>query len=404
MLRVLLATDAPTLTSGYAQQTAIFAPRLARHCHLAIHALAGWQQGDIMEFQGIPVYPAGYGTFGEDTIQRWAKHHRADVVITLKDIGVFNPNAFQGLRWCPMTPIDHEPVPPEVAARLRMAYAPIAYAPNGLVEMRQMGLNPLYIPHGYDPTLFYPMDRREARAKLRIPDDAFVVGCVAVNRLGLPSRKAWPEFLHGLAPFLHANPNAYAYLHTSLAEDGFEGGVNLVHLARELGIHHRIMSCDQEVYRYFGFDHGYLNAMYNSFDVLWALSRGEGFGLPTLEAQACGVPVIVGGWAAQRDLCFSGWVVPKEDARPEYSGQYAYQFTPSTPRITAALTEAMETLRTPGMAAIYAERAVTGAAPYNIDTLIETHWRPALTQLERRISRETYRGVQRIVFPHEVIA
>jgi glycosyltransferase involved in cell wall biosynthesis len=39
-----------------------------------------------------------------------------------------------------------------------------------------------------------------------------------------------------------------------------------------------------------------------SANVLMLASRGEGFGIPVIEAQACGTPVIVTDWTAQPEL------------------------------------------------------------------------------------------------------
>jgi hypothetical protein len=57
-------------------------------------------------------------------IAKAARAWRADVVITLKDTIVFNPQAFQGLRWLPMVPIDHDPVTPMAIERARASYRP----------------------------------------------------------------------------------------------------------------------------------------------------------------------------------------------------------------------------------------------------------------------------------------
>jgi glycosyltransferase involved in cell wall biosynthesis len=53
-----------------------------------------------------------------------------------------------------------------------------------------------------------------------------------------------------------------------------------------------------------------LNAMYNAADVFLLPSQGEGFGIPVLEAQASGCPVIVTDFTAQSELCGGGWKIP----------------------------------------------------------------------------------------------
>jgi glycosyltransferase involved in cell wall biosynthesis len=53
----------------------------------------------------------------------------------------------------------------------------------------------------------------------------------------------------------------------------------------------------------------FMSAIYNAFDVLLNPSMGEGFGVPIVEAQACGVPVIVSDHSAMSELVGPGWLV-----------------------------------------------------------------------------------------------
>src|SRR5512138_2547640 len=336
-LRVLFASDAPWATSGYAVETALYAARLKNHCDLALLCTFGLH-GGMQEWNGIPVFPGGADAFANDVIAKAARAWQADIVITLKDVIVFRPDMLQGLRWLPLVPVDHDPPAPAVIERARAAYRPIAYAPHGFKALRKAGLDPLYAPHAYDPAIYYPVAQAEARAALNIPPDLFIVGTCAVNRGGIPSRKAWVENLQAFAQFAKDKDNARYFLHTDMASDGYEGGIPLQGLLAEFGIAHKVMFCDQERYRYGGFPNEYMRAYYNSLDVLNAVSLGEGFGIPSLEAQACGVPVIVGDWCAHEDLCFGGWKVRKDEAHHFYDSQQGWVYLPQP----AAIAKQME--------------------------------------------------------------
>jgi len=54
-----------------------------------------------------------------------------------------------------------------------------------------------------------------------------------------------------------------------------------------------------------------LNGIYNAFDVFTLPTRGEGFGLPVLEAMSAGVPVVVTDYSAHPEWCKdAGILVP----------------------------------------------------------------------------------------------
>lgn len=405
-LRALIASDAPWSISGYANQVRQFAPALAALGHdVALLATYGLH-GAIQEWRGLRVYPGGADSFANDVIGHAARDWKADIVITLKDSFVFKPEAMAGLRWMPMTPVDHEPLPPVVAQVCHAAYRPIAYAPNGFRELRKAGFDPLYAPHSYDPTIMYPMDRTEARKLFGLPDDLFIIGTVAVNRGGIPSRKAWPQNLEAFALFAKDKPNVRYFLHTDIAEDGFEGGIPLRPLCAQLGILDKVLFCDQTQYRRATFGDDYLRMFYGAIDVLNAVSLGEGFGIPALEAQACGTPVIVSDFAAHRDLCWAGWKVDK--GLRFYDGQGSYVFIPQPEAIAEAMEGAYGNLQqewsTGGTVAdTLRSRAIAGAAPHALPRVIEEHWRPLLEEVERDIRGEKSRGVLRIVRKEEVL-
>lgn len=398
-MRLLVCSDAPWSTSGYANQVKQFAPALAALGHdVALLATFGLH-GAVREWEGLRIYPGGADSFANDVIGWSARDWQADVVITLKDSFVFKPEAFQGLRWVGLIPVDHEPLPIPVAQVCRAMYRPIAYAPNGFRELRKAGFDPLYCPHTFDPRIFHPEDKSEARKFLGLPDDLFVIGTVAVNRGGIPSRKAWPQNLEAFKLFAKDKPNVRYFLHTDLAGDGFEGGVPIQVLCEQLGIADKVIFSDQERYRRGGFPEQYLLAFYNAIDVLNAVSLGEGFGIPQLEAQACGTPVIASDFAAARDLCFAGWKVGK--GIKFYDGQSSWTFIPDPEAIAQAMEgaytahlESWDELR---------PRAIAGAAQYELNHVIQTYWKPALEELERSISRDAAgRGVLRVIRPEEV--
>src|SRR5678815_4986079 len=80
---------------------------------------------------------------------------------------------------------------------------------------------------------------------------------------------------------------------------------------------------------------------YQAFDVLLSVSMAEGFGLPLIEAQSCGVPVITGDWSAMGENCYAGWKVAQADSEPWYVTPYGADCQWRLPHI-GAIVECLE--------------------------------------------------------------
>jgi glycosyltransferase involved in cell wall biosynthesis len=107
---------------------------------------------------------------------------------------------------------------------------------------------------------------------------------------------------------------------------------------------------------------------------------GEGFGIPILEAQACGTPVIVGDWTAMSELCFSGWKVAKSDAIPVWNALHTFQYLPKSEAIAEKLEAAYKMRGNQD----YRKRARDGAMKYDADKVTEKYWLPTLKILSNR--------------------
>lgn len=182
----------------------------------------------------------------------------------------------------------------------------VAWTQFGVDEFRKGGYRgpASIVPLGVDCELFRPLDKQECRAKvlpasLGIPPDAFVVGFVGRNqprkRIDLLLRyfAAWLEGPYATATT--ADPEkAYLYLH--VAPTG-ESGTDIRSLTRYYGLEGRVI-VSHPANMGEGIADSVLPYVYGAMDLFLTTTQGEGWGLPVLEAMACGTLCAVPDWSA----------------------------------------------------------------------------------------------------------
>jgi len=300
-LRILFSTNAPWSTSGYAQQIRELAPKIRDAGYdVGIVCFYGLDGGKII-LDGITMYPKIGDMWGEDAVINHQNDFKADVVITLQDIWVLKPEALKHFKnWIAIVPIDHEPTPPAIRERLKMAYRVITYSPFGKRQLQEEGINSTYIPHTVDIKLFKKVNKSEMRKQLNIPEDIFLFGMVAANKDN-PSRKSFQEAMDAFAIFHKKHPKSGMYFHTMVkSSPGFQG-FPIEDYAKVLGIQDSIYTIPlyELLYKVSKED---MHKIYNAFDCLLSPSENEGFGVPIIEAQACEIPVITTRFTAMRDM------------------------------------------------------------------------------------------------------
>jgi glycosyltransferase involved in cell wall biosynthesis len=379
-VKILLHSNAPWSASGYGQQAAMFAPRLARTHEVGISAFHGLS-GSPFDFGSLRVYPGSGGGWGNELVRPHAERHfgslRGGLVLTLVDVFVLEPAVFAGLNAACWVPVDHDPPPPAVPAFFAATGAvPIAMSRFGADRLRD--LDPLYVPHGVATQVFTPQDQGERRAAAGLPSGAFIVGIVAVNK-GAPSRKSLAEMIEAFAIFRARHDDALLYLHTELL--GQFSGTHLPSLIEDLGLDERsVIVVDQYRYLYEPFAPEDMAGMYSTLDVLMNASMGEGFGLTVLEAQACGVPAIVTDFTAMREVCGAGWKVGYER---QWTDQSSWQARPHVEELVESL-EASYAQPAAERAALSAQAREHSLA-YDADRVLDEYWTPALNALARRL-------------------
>ncbi len=397
-VRLLLVGNAPWSPSGYGEQIALFLPRLQALGHdvalMATHGL----QGSRFEWNGVTVYPSD-NQLGNRVMMTYAKDFQADQIIVLHDAWPLTPDAWDdGPPVAIWTPIDHYPIPPAVLAVLsHERVQPIAMSRFGEGLMDAFNLEPLYVPHGVDTNRFYPRPeiRDAVRAELGIPADAFLVGMVSANG-GNPAtdRKGFGPAFMAFAQFAKDHPDAWMYVHTR-AEPLPSGGQHLDVLARATGCPSDRLAFPNQAALDLGMGHDVVAALYQAFDVLLMPSMGEGFGIPNIEAQASGCPVIASDHSAMTELTAgTGWLI---EGQPFWDDlQQSFFFTPFIASVHACLTDAYENR---GDREVLSTAAVEFAQAYDADRVTQEFWVPVLAKLAGEepapVSRQVRRAQER---------
>lgn len=305
-LRVMFCSNSPTANSGYSIQMQELLPFIRDEGFpVGMVAFYGYEGGNPAEFvgyEGIKMYPRMGDVWGSDGMIAHGQDFKADVMFSLQDAWVLDTNNLKKIRnYIPIVPIDHDPVPAIILEKLRQAYRIVTYSKFGYNELKRVGLNSTYIPHTVNTEIFKPMDQGVIRDKLGLPRDAYIFGMVAANKDN-PPRKSFQEAMDAFKEFLNKRPNALMYFHVQVEQ---AGGFPILSYARFLGIEKQVFFTPLYPMLYH-MDKKDMAEIYNSFDCLLMPSTSEGFGIPTIEAQACGKPVIVNDFTALPELVLSG--------------------------------------------------------------------------------------------------
>lgn len=373
-MRLLLHSNAPWMATGYGVQTRLLMRQLrAAGHHVAVSAFAGLTGADI-EWEGHPILPHAQVAWGLDVLVAHADRWNADAIITIMDTYKLLHLAPQLSRY-PLacwTPIDCDPISRGDRETLAASGAiPVATSAFGHRMMIHAGFDhALCAPHMVDTHEYRPMeDRDDYRAELGA-GDRFVVGLCAANRDMV--RKGFPEQFAAFARFRLKRQDAILLVHS---QPQCVAGLDLMALAADFDLLPHIRFTDQYVQDVGLMDTEMMRRWYSACDVVMLCSYGEGFGLPLIEAQACGTPVIATRASAMTELVGSGWLVSSDPIWNAYL--HAYWRRPRIHEIVKALHTAY------GTASTKRQEARQNALRFDVDTRFATDWPPILKGLEQ---------------------
>lgn len=383
MSKLLIHSNAPWAPTGYGAQVKLFAPSLAEKYELAISSFYGLE-GAPLNWEGIQVLPGLGGEYGNASLVQHAKEWfggdpRGGTVLTLLDVWVLDPRRVAAqLNMACWVPVDHDPAPPAVRQFFAESGAiPLAMSRFGEEQLAEF--DPIYVPHGVNTETFHPMPKDEVRAATGVDPDAFLIGVVAANK-GRPSRKSFQQIFESFRYFRERHEDAVLYLHTNVDPD-YSQGEDIRALTASMQLpDDSVLIADQYRQMFNPLSPAMMARVYNTFDVLLAPSQGEGFGVPIVEAAACGVPAIVTDFSAMKEVCGAGW---KVGCNPHWTGQKSWQAMPDVAEIVVALEECYAL--SPTARGRLSKQARNHSLQYAVPRVLEEHFLPALEEVQRRI-------------------
>ena len=328
-----------------------------------------------------------------------AKQLGCDAVISVTDAWVVETQRFQGsgVAYVPWFPCDAEPMDQENARGIAgpgpVVTLPVATSEHAAAMARDRGITDVRtIPYMVDTSLYCPGDKAAARQAWGIPESAFVVGMVAMNKAAAGvDRKRFEEQIAAFARLREAHDDALLYMHTHISAPD---GVHLQTLLKHYRVPPESVMFTDGIVLTVGAPAPLMAELYRSFDVLSLVSGGEGAGMPLLEAAACGTPGIWGGWTAMPEYAKAGWVVGRTEAQPQMNAGRVWWQTPAVDAIHDRMEQAYGCEKQ--LRDVMSSEARDGAMNHDPHTVMPL-WLKAVDEVGERL--EAAKGVTSVAIP-----
>jgi glycosyltransferase involved in cell wall biosynthesis len=349
--KVLWVGDVVAMT-GFARVTENVITRLDDNFEIVVLGNNWW--GDPSPWQGrFRMYPSSnrYQTapFGEQRIREVVEREQPDIVFTINDMWIINEQyrqiedfhkegKFKFVGYAPMDSYNWMGCLSETANAWD---AIISYTEFGAYEFVKGGINkPIaVIPHGVTPGQFYPMDKKEARKRLGLKDDIFIVFNGNRNQF----RKRQDITISAFAKFAKDKPEAQLYMHMGLKDQGWDIMSVFGREMQKNGLDPNgriIMTANTPNPPNVEVD--LLNAIYNSADIGVNTCKGEGWGLVNFEHAACRVAQVVPDHTSCKEI-FDGYGKLIRCDHVDVDVNYAREMPcPSDEHLAEILTELYE--------------------------------------------------------------
>ena len=320
MAKVIYISELDFHGSGYSHITIGLCSGLARRGH-DVKVLAFTYKGEEHEFpfSVLPVdNPQEIITSFHNLVYVW----KPDVVIVALDIP-FQERFIQhfaqyGIPYIAITPLESDPLTMSWAMALMQARKTFFISEFGAEEARKAGIEAEHIQIGVD-TDSWRMPTPEERKMIRKSlfgiesDDTFIILTVADNQ----ERKNLSAAVKMISKFRQEITEDFRYV--LVTRQHLQIGWNINDMLNKHNVFDKSIVFDRM--RQEGISFKELWAMYAAADCFLLTSKGEGAGLPILEAMSVGVPVVATDTGAITEHIErgGGWLI-----EPEYVHEDPY--------------------------------------------------------------------------------
>jgi len=329
MAKILWYGDACSNT-GFARVTHSVLEHLNKDHEIVVLGINYAGDPHDLPYKIYPACPAGSNDrFGISRIPEVIDKEKPDYVICLNDIWIVNQfwERCQFLKdsvkfkFIAYFPVDSESYYPDMLRHVKHWDLAITFTIPCARRIMECGANAeklAVLPHGVDTGRFYPLDRTEARKKLGIPEDKFIV--LSANRN--QPRKRTDLTIKAFAEFAVDKPDALLYLHMGSKDLGWDILPLFKHemQRRNLDDAQRLILTSNNINYMDAPPDELLNTIYNACDIGLNTSDGEGWGLVSFEHASCRKPQVVPNHTACKDIWngaaelipVSTWIVDKD--------------------------------------------------------------------------------------------
>lgn len=339
--RILMCTESGHIASGFGNYTKNILQRLYDTNKYEIAELSCYRDTSIPKTEPWTIYPVAVkpsdplykeytsndaNQFGQWMFEWVLLHFRPHIVFDIRDFWNFTYQETSPLRqfyhW--LIAPTYDSAPPRIETLNSFINADTLcfhteWAKHHLINTysyKHNNLGPI-VNDAIDHNIFQPIghSKKFHKNKFDIPQDSLIIGSVMRNQ----KRKLIPDLMEVFSKLQKNNPNKniILYLHTSFP-DGM--GWDIPSLLLEYDIAHKVLltyvctqcgsvfpsvfkgtktickHCNQDSAVIAGVKNSIsehsLNQIYNLFDIYVQYAICEGFGIPPIEAAACGIPVI----------------------------------------------------------------------------------------------------------------